>query len=83
MAETTINQMKHVYPELGQRKDFILRVIELEEAKLKQVDVTLLDVVAELGEIEVIITTEATSKRFAISRQCPSAIFRLDKRAKD
>jgi hypothetical protein len=51
--------------------------------RLKQVDVTLLDVVAELGEIEVIITTAATSKRFAISRQCPSAIFRLDKRAKD
>ena len=51
--------------------------------RLKQVDVTLLDVVAELEEIEVAITTEATSKRFAISRQCPAAIFRLDKKAID
>ena len=51
--------------------------------RLKQVDVTLLDVVAELEEIEVAITTEVTSKRFAISRQCPSAVFRLDMRAKD
>ena len=51
--------------------------------RLRQVDVALLDVVAELEEIEVTITTAATSKRFAISRQCPSAIFRLDMRAKD
>ncbi len=31
-ARTTIGQMKHVYPELEQRQDFILKVIELEEA---------------------------------------------------
>ncbi len=51
--------------------------------RLRQVDVALLDVVAELEEIEVTITTAATSKRLAISRHCPTAIFRLDMRAKD
>ena len=51
--------------------------------RLRQVDVTLLDAVVELEEIEVTFTTHAASKRFAISRQCPVAIFRLDKRAKD
>jgi len=32
-ARVTIEQMEHVYPELGQRRDFILEVIELEEAR--------------------------------------------------
>ncbi|MFH0768406.1 MAG: alanine--tRNA ligase [Chloroflexota bacterium] len=32
-ATTTIKQMEHVYPEVGQRQDFILRVIELEETR--------------------------------------------------
>jgi hypothetical protein len=49
--------------------------------RLRQVDVTLLDAVPDLEEIEVTFTTHATAKRFAISRRCPSAIFRLDSRA--
>ncbi|MFC2041390.1 alanine--tRNA ligase [Chloroflexota bacterium] len=32
-AEVTIKQMGHVYPELGQRQDFIVKVIALEEAR--------------------------------------------------
>lgn len=48
--------------------------------RLKQVDVSLLDVIPELEEIEVNVTTEATAKHFAISRQCSSAIFRLGQR---
>ncbi|MEE8414043.1 MAG: alanine--tRNA ligase, partial [Dehalococcoidales bacterium] len=32
MARVTIEQMGHIYPELTQRQDFILKVIELEEA---------------------------------------------------
>ena len=51
--------------------------------RVRQVDVALLDAVPDLEEIEVIFTTDATAKRFAISRQCPSAIFRLDMRARD
>lgn len=50
--------------------------------RLKQVDVSLLDVIPELEEIEVNVTTEATAKHFAISRQCSSAIFRLGQRPK-
>lgn len=51
--------------------------------RVRQVDVNLLDAVPELEEIEVTFTTDATAKRFAISRQCPGAIFRLDKRTRD
>jgi alanyl-tRNA synthetase len=36
VAETTIKQMSHVYPELGQRKQFIIKVIELEEARFSE-----------------------------------------------
>ena len=32
-AEITIEQMGHIYPELQQRKDFIIKVTELEEAR--------------------------------------------------
>ena len=46
--------------------------------KIGQVDVLLFDSLPELEEVEVLITTPATSKRFAISRQCSTAIFRLD-----
>ena len=47
--------------------------------KLEQVDVTLFDTLPELDEIEVTVTTPATAKRFAISRQCDHPLFRLDK----
>jgi len=46
--------------------------------KIGQIDVTLFDHVPELEEVVVNIATPATAKRFAISRQCSSAIFRLD-----
>ncbi len=36
IAETTIWQMKHVYPELEQRQGFILKVIQLEEARFSE-----------------------------------------------
>jgi len=32
----TVKQMKHVYPELEQREDFILKVIKLEEARFSE-----------------------------------------------
>ena len=35
-AKTTIEQMGHIYPELGQRQDFILEVVELEEARFSE-----------------------------------------------
>ena len=36
MASLTIRSMGHVYPELEQRKDFVLRVIETEERKFTE-----------------------------------------------
>ncbi len=35
-AKTTIEQMGHIYPEIEQRRDFILRVIESEEARFSE-----------------------------------------------
>ena len=35
-AKTTIKQMEHIYPELRQRQDFIIKVIELEEARFSE-----------------------------------------------
>jgi len=35
-AGVTIEQMGHIYPELTQQKDFILKVIELEEARFSE-----------------------------------------------
>jgi hypothetical protein len=46
--------------------------------KIGQVDVLIFDSSPELEEVEVLVTTPATSKHFAISRQCDAAIFRLD-----
>lgn len=48
------------------------------EDRLRQIDVSILDEFPELEEIEVTMTTTATQKRFAISRQCEMPIFRLD-----
>ena len=36
IAKTTIEQMGHIYPEIRQRQDFILKVIELEEARFNE-----------------------------------------------
>lgn len=49
-----------------------------ENNKLGQLDFALFDTVSELDEIDVVVTTAAVSKHFLISRQCDSAIFRLD-----
>lgn len=46
---------------------------------LKEVDVSIFDFADDLDEIVVTITTPATSKHFAISRQCSAAIFRLQR----
>ncbi len=35
-AKVTIEQMRHIYPEIGQRRDFIIKVIELEEARFRE-----------------------------------------------
>ncbi len=35
-VKVVIQQMEHVYPELGQRQDFILKVIEFEESKFDE-----------------------------------------------
>ncbi len=35
-AKTTIEQMGHIYPEISQRQDFILKVIELEESRFEE-----------------------------------------------
>ncbi|MFH1383117.1 MAG: alanine--tRNA ligase [Chloroflexota bacterium] len=35
-AKTVIGQMKHVYPEIEQRQDLILKIIELEEARFSE-----------------------------------------------
>ena len=48
------------------------------ENQVKQMEITLFDVIPEIEEIEATITTPATSKRFAINRQCERAIFRLE-----
>lgn len=46
-------------------------------AALKLVNVSILESVPEIDEVEVTIQTPATSKHFAISRQCAAPIFRL------
>ena len=46
--------------------------------KIGQLDVVLFDNLASLEELEVNVITPVTQKHFAISRQCASAIFRLD-----
>lgn len=46
--------------------------------KLGRVAVSMFEHFRNLEEVETLVTTSATSKRFAISRQCDSPIFRLD-----
>ena len=47
------------------------------DKRIRRVDVALLDKVTALEEVVVTITTPATSKHFAINRQCAAPIFRL------
>ena len=46
--------------------------------KIGQLDVVLFDTLTSIEELEVNVITPVTQKHFAISRQCDSAIFRLD-----
>ena len=76
-------------PVIVNRMDFHPKDLKSDEHKkrhplgrvpvLEDGDVTIFESAAEIEEIEVTINTSATSKRFAISRQCKAAIFRLDK----
>ena len=50
-------------------------------ARIKQIDVPLFDLVEQLDEVEAFVVTPATQKRFAISRRCERAIFRLQTRS--
>ena len=50
------------------------------DTKIGQIDIPLFDVLPEIDEVEVRVTTPATTKHFAISRQCDNAIFRLQTR---
>ncbi len=55
-AKVTIEQMGHVYPEIRQRRDFIIKAIELEEARFSETLSTGLELLDGIME-------EATSKR--------------------
>lgn len=46
--------------------------------KIGQVDVVLFDTLPNLDEALVEVVTPATAKKFAISRRCENAIFRLE-----
>lgn len=49
-----------------------------DDGRLRQIEVFAFDQMPELDEIEVTMTTPVTRKRFAINRQCPNPVFRLD-----
>jgi alanyl-tRNA synthetase len=61
LAETAINQMNHVYPELKQRRDFIIKVIELEETRFEETLTTGLEI------IDSVLSKAATKKAKKIS----------------
>ncbi|MDZ4230871.1 MAG: alanine--tRNA ligase, partial [Dehalococcoidales bacterium] len=67
-AGTTIEQMGHIYPELKQRQDFILKVIEREESRFSET----LDTGLEL--IEIIMEERETERTGKISGE---HVFRL------
>lgn len=46
--------------------------------RLRQLDVSVFHLLPDLEEVEVTVSTPVTQKRFVISRQCNSPIFRLD-----
>ncbi len=49
-AKVTIKQMEHVYPEIGQRRDFILEIIEQEEARFNETLNTGLEILDRIME---------------------------------
>jgi len=58
-VKTTIQQMGHIYPEIGQRQDFITKVIDLEEARFSQTLNTGLELLDTIIEA---ISAKKTSK---------------------
>jgi alanyl-tRNA synthetase len=50
IAKTAIKKMGHVYPELKQRQDFIVKVIEMEEARFEETLNTGIEIIDELME---------------------------------
>ena len=68
IAMTTIQHMGHVYPELIQRKGFIIKVIELEEARFRETLSTGLEI------IEDVLAEKATQTTKEVSGE---AVFRL------
>jgi len=79
-ADGTLTKHLQLPANLGDGSDFVdFIALQLEGgARLRQIDVSILDQIPELEEIEVSMSTTATRKRFAINRQCESPIFRLD-----
>lgn len=61
IAKTTIERMGHVYPEIVQRRDFILKVIEVEEARFRETLST------GLGMIDKIMAKQTAKKVKEIS----------------
>jgi len=62
-AKATIQQMGHIYPEIGQRRDFITKVIELEEARFSETLNTGLDLLDGIMEA---IAAPLTSREMQI-----------------
>ena len=48
------------------------------DGRLRQIDVLAFDLMPDLDELEVTMTTPATRKHFVISRRCPNPVFRID-----
>ena len=48
------------------------------DGRLRQIDVFAFDLMPDLDELEVSMTTPVTGKRFVISRRCPNPLFRID-----
>jgi alanyl-tRNA synthetase len=61
VARITIEHMGHIYPELRKRQDFIIRVIEVEEAKFEETLSTGLEI------IEGVMSHEASQKARQVS----------------
>ncbi len=49
-----------------------------DDGRLRQIDVLAFDLMPELDEVEVTMTTPVTRKHFVINRQCQSPVFRID-----
>jgi len=71
IAKTTIEHMAHIYPEIGERRDFIIRVIELEETRFSGTLSTGLEL------IESVISAGAT--QVAKTRMTPARATQVGK----